>query len=193
MKSFVLGLAGSPREGGNSRLLLEAALDGVRETGFLAEAVFLTDLNISPCQECGGCEETGVCILKDDMEYVYEKVKETAGLIISSPLFFGHFPAQFKAVIDRFQAWWASRYLLNRPAFDVKRPAALLVVGGMDRSDYFECVKKTIKAFFAVSGFNYSFELYLPRIDAKGAILKEREALKKAREIGVSLGRMVKK
>lgn len=192
MSGYVLGLAGSPRESGNSCLLLEAALDGVRETGVGAEAVILANLDISPCLECGGCDETGVCVLEDDMDYVYQKVREAAGMVVSSPIFFGHLPAQFKSVLDRFQAWWVSRYLLNKPVFEQKRPGALLVVGGMDRPDYFECIKKTIKAFFATSGFEYSFELYVPKIDEKGSILKKKDALREAFRIGNSLGERVK-
>lgn len=190
--SYILGLAGSPREGGNSRLLLQGALDGVRETGITAEEVVLADLNILPCIECGGCDETGECILEDDMDYLYQKIEEASGLVLASPIFFGHLPAQAKAAIDRFQAWWVARYILKKPHFEKRRPGALIVVGGMNRPDYFECIKKTVKAFFATSGFELSFELYGSQIDEKGAVLKRKEILEHAFEIGRQLGRKVK-
>lgn len=190
--SYILGLAGSPREGGNSRLLLQAALDGVREAGLAAEEVFLTELDIKPCSECGGCDKTGECILEDDMDYLYQKVEGASGLILSSPIFFGHLPAQAKAVIDRFQAWWVARYVLGKPHFEKKRAGALIVVGGMNRPDYFEAIKKTVKAFFATAGFELSFELYVPQVDEKGAILKKKDVLKEAFEIGLQLGAKVK-
>lgn len=189
---YVLGLAGSPRENGNSRLLLEAALNGVRDRGLSAEEIVLADLNIEPCSECGECEETGKCILKDDMDYLYEKTKGASGLVMASPIFFGHLPAQVKAVIDRFQAWWVARYLLHRPYFDKKRPAALIVVGGMNRPDYFESIKKTIRAFFATAGFELSFELYAPLIDKKEAILERKDILENAYKIGLQLGEKIK-
>ncbi len=191
--SYVLGLAGSPRENGNSRLLLQAALDGVRENGLGAEEVFLSELNVQPCIECGGCQETGECILEDDMDYLYQKIQESSGLIFSSPIFFGHLPAQAKAAIDRFQAWWVARYILKKPYFEKKRPGALIVVGGMNRPDYFDSIKMTVKAFFATAGFELNFELYIPQIDEKGAILKRKDILEQTFEIGHQLANRVKK
>ncbi len=191
--SYVLGLAGSPREGGNSRLLLQAALEGVRENRRATEEVILADFNIQPCIECGGCDETGKCILEDDMDYLYQKIKESSGLIFSTPIFFGHLPAQAKAAIDRFQAWWVARYILEEPYFEKKRPGALIVVGGMNRPDYFDSIKRTVKAFFATAGFELFFELYIPQIDEKGAILKRKDFLEQAFEIGRQLGDKVKK
>ncbi len=192
MKGFVLGLAGSPREGGNSRLLLEAFLEGVRKEKLAAEEIVLAELDIEPCLECGGCDDTGICIVSDDMDYVYQNVKSAAGLVVATPIFFGHLPAQAKAAIDRFQSWWVARYLLGKPVFQKKRPGSLIVVGGMDRVDYFECIKKTIKAFFATTGFSYFSELYLSRVDEKGAVLKRKEDLEKSFELGRQLAMEIK-
>ena len=42
--TFVLGIAGSPRRGGNTELLLDAALEGAREAGAEVRKVVLDDI-----------------------------------------------------------------------------------------------------------------------------------------------------
>ena len=67
MKMKVLGIYGSPRKGGNSDQLLDKALEGARAAGAETKAVYARDLKMSGCLECGGCDETGECIIRDDM------------------------------------------------------------------------------------------------------------------------------
>ena len=63
-----LGIYGSPRKKGNTDQLLDSALEGANASGAEILRVYVRDLNISGCLECGGCDETGVCVVKDDME-----------------------------------------------------------------------------------------------------------------------------
>jgi len=53
----VLGIAGSPRRGGNSETLLDRALDGARETApdAVIEKIVLDEMRIGPCKNCGYC------------------------------------------------------------------------------------------------------------------------------------------
>ena len=48
----VLGISASPREGGNTDILLGEALAGAAATGADLEQVALRGLEISPCVEC---------------------------------------------------------------------------------------------------------------------------------------------
>jgi ferredoxin len=54
----VLGIYGSPREGGNSDLLLLKALEGARSAGAEVTSLRAADLDMGGCQECGACFET---------------------------------------------------------------------------------------------------------------------------------------
>ena len=67
---LVLGVAGSPRRSGNSELLLDEALAGVREAGAAAEKIVLAELCLSPCTACGTCDKTGRCPIADDMQEI---------------------------------------------------------------------------------------------------------------------------
>ena len=70
----VLGIFGSPRRGGNTDLLLEEALRGAEKEGAKVERLYLSDSTISPCKECHGCDNTGNCVILDDMQRIYPKL-----------------------------------------------------------------------------------------------------------------------
>ena len=99
----VLVFLGSPRKKGNSEILTEALLEGVRGEGGMPEIIRLCDLKISPCISCGGCDKTGKCVVEDDMTPLYEKIISTDKIILASPIFFYGITAQAKAFIDRTQ------------------------------------------------------------------------------------------
>ncbi|MFH1491579.1 MAG: flavodoxin family protein, partial [Pseudomonadota bacterium] len=67
----VLGIYGSPRKKGNTDQLLDRALEGAEAEGAEVTRVYARDLKMSGCIECGGCDKTGQCVVKDDMQTVY--------------------------------------------------------------------------------------------------------------------------
>lgn len=185
----VLGIAGSPRRRGNTQLLMDHVLEGARGKGAQTDKLILSDLEFSPCQECGGCDDTGVCITDDDMRIVYDKVKEADALILSSPIFFGSLSAQTKMMIDRFQCWWVAKYVLKRSFVpkERKRNGIFISVSGRDRLDYFESAKKIVKILFANIEVTYAGELFYPRVDKKGEILDHPTAISEALTAGENL------
>ena len=74
----VLGILGSPRVGGNSDILLDQALAGAKEAGAEVEKIILCQKKISGCLDCEKCNETGVCVVKDDMPEIHQKILEAA-------------------------------------------------------------------------------------------------------------------
>ncbi|MCX5679166.1 MAG: flavodoxin family protein, partial [Candidatus Omnitrophica bacterium] len=117
----VLGILGSPRRGGNAERLLDKALEGAIACGASAEKISLNELTIRPCQECGGCDDTGECVIVDDMSMIYSSVDKADCIILASPIFFGELTAQTKAVIDRFQCRWVKKYRLKKTSGVVKK------------------------------------------------------------------------
>ena len=111
----ILALAGSPHRPSNSEELMRAAINGASERkGVKVEAFRVADMAISPCRACAGCDETGLCVIRDDMQQLYPLLRGADRLIIASPIFFGSVTAWIKAVFDRCQACWAEKYLLQR-------------------------------------------------------------------------------
>ena len=185
-----IAFLGSPRKDGNTELLLKEAIRGVEEASGGDVAIFnLNLMNIKPCQDCGGCEKTGECILDDDMTKIYPEIRTADRIIFASPIFFFGLSAQSKAMIDRCQSFWCEKYLLKKPIPPGKhgRKGLLIVVGGMRKEVGVECGDATAKAFFRTVSVSEHKVLSFLGVDAKGAILNHPTGLKDAFEAGKTL------
>ncbi len=183
----ILGLFGSPRRGGNTELLLEEALKGAESEGAEVERIYLPDYAITPCKECHGCDQTGNCVILDDMQKIYPKLLEADVIILASPIFFYGVTAWAKALIDRSQALWARKYLLKDPSLGKegkKRKGFLISVGATKGQKVFEGAILTAKYFFDVLNAEYVGDLLFKGVEAKGDILKHQEALHQSFEAG---------
>jgi multimeric flavodoxin WrbA len=99
----VLILIGSPRKKGSTAVLAAEAERGLREQGVETETVFLNDLKIRGCQACYWCKKNDVseCAVQDDMQHLHQLMKESDGMIVATPVYFGGVTAQTKAWLDR--------------------------------------------------------------------------------------------
>jgi multimeric flavodoxin WrbA len=103
----ILGISGSHRKGQNSYKLLEESMNGVKEVEPAAETkiVELAGLKIEPCiAVCGPAGTCGKepfkCILKDDLQMVFDEMKLANGILIASPRYF-IVPSKLQALIER--------------------------------------------------------------------------------------------
>ena len=104
MGKNILVFKGSPRVHGNSSTLAEQTAEGAKSAGAEVESFFLHDLDIRPCDACDTCQETGVCILMDDMQILYPKLRKAHAIVIASPIYWFTMSAQTKLFIDRWYA-----------------------------------------------------------------------------------------
>jgi multimeric flavodoxin WrbA len=104
MNNNLLIFKGSPRENGNSSLLANKAAEGAKEVGAEVESFSLHRLDIHPCDGCDICQETGVCVLKDDMQPLYARLRALEAILIASPVYWFTMNAQTKLFIDRWYA-----------------------------------------------------------------------------------------
>jgi multimeric flavodoxin WrbA len=178
----VLGIAGSPRRGGNTDLLLAEVMKGAASKGAEVKTIILNDLEITPCQHCDACFEAGKCRIEDDMQLVYKELERADRIVLASPVHFMGVTAQTKAMIDRCQALWARKYVLKRPPLGDKgeRKGLFISVGGMKLANLFEPALATVKSWFRVLDIAYDGELVFPGVDEKGVIAQNPDALKQA-------------
>jgi multimeric flavodoxin WrbA len=188
----VIAFLGSPRKGGNTSLLLQEAVRGVAETGLRVQTFNLAQMRIRPCQNCGGCDQTGECVISDDeMPAVYAALRQASRIILASPIYFAGLSAQTKAMVDRCQAIWCEKYLLNRPitAGPEGRKGLFLTVGGMKTGKGVECGGASATAFFRTLSVPEHASLGYRGVDAKGAICDHPTALQEAFAAGRDLVR----
>jgi multimeric flavodoxin WrbA len=176
----VLGIAGSPRRGGNTDLLLAEVMKGAASKGAETKTIVLNKLKLTPCQHCDACFEAGQCRVKDDMQMVYKELEKADRIVLASPVHFMGVTAQTKAMIDRCQALWARKYVLKKPPLgDIReRKGLFIAVGGMKLASLFEPSLATVKALFKVLDIEYAGDLLFPGVDEKGAIKNHPDALR---------------
>ncbi len=97
----VLGLVVSNRKLGNSELLLKEIMSSIPEE-CNRELIRLTDLEIKPCKACYRClQPHNACPVKDDFNFVIEKIREADALIIGVPVYFLGPHGYYKMLSDR--------------------------------------------------------------------------------------------
>lgn len=173
----ILLLNGSPRPNGNTKKMAKAFQEGAVSAGHQVEIVDVCQKKINGCMACEFCHTkgNGACIQKDDMDQIYELLKETEMLVIASPIYYHGITGQLKCAIDRL---YSAAYP-RKPAH-LKKAAMILSSGDANMYD---------GALFSFKG---DFLDYLELEDmgvftAYGAENGSQEKLKELKDFGKSL------
>ena len=144
-KMKVLGICGSPRDGA-TEFLLKNALKDLESESIETQFITVRDKDISPCTHCNECVDTnGNCSIHDDMDEIYDALREADGIILASPIHFGSISAQLKAVIDRCQA------MIMEDLDIFKNKVGISIVVGGDRSGGQELAIQQINTFYLLN------------------------------------------
>lgn len=184
---LVCGIAGSPRRGGNSEFLLDRALAGAAAEGGEIRKVVLSELQFTPCQNCGFCEKKGACRFDDEMRVIYDSLEEATHFVLATPVYFTTVSAQVKAMIDRCQALWSRRFVLKIKPNQMGRPGLLLCVGGFKTDRFLACTQQVVHTWMRVVGIKPVNTLFYPGTDEKGAAEKHPTAGHESFEAGRAL------
>lgn len=100
----ILVLNGSSRPQGNTSQMIAAFREGAEAAGHTVNVVDVCRKKIAGCLACEYCHTkgNGQCIQKDDMQEVYDLLKEAEMLVIASPIYYHGISGQLKCTIDRF-------------------------------------------------------------------------------------------
>jgi len=183
----VLIVNGSPRRRGNSVLLAEQVAVGAREAGAEVETVTTQGMDVQPCTACEACKgtEEGDCIIQDDMQSLYPRIRSADVIVIATPVYWFTMSAQAKLFIGRFYALidTARGNLLTG-----KRFAFVLTYG--DSDPFTSGAINAIRAFqdmcryleAEIVGFVYG------TASDEGEIQSQKDLLEEARRLGRKLG-----
>ena len=179
MGKNILVLTGSPRKGAATDILAAAFAEGAKEAGNTVTTVCAADLKINGCLGCNHCfKEKGLCVQKDDMSQIIDKLRKSDALVIASPVYFFGVSAQIKLAIDR-------TYALLSEGTPVKRAALLLTCGDTSAG----AAKPSIAMFEAITCYQKwenAGVLVVPALHEPGDI-KGRPELEQAKRLGVSI------
>ena len=177
--SKIVILIGSQRKNGNTDLLAQSFAEGAREHNEV-ELISVANHTVKPCTGCNYCykNDAHLCCQKDDMNEIYDKLREADVLVITSPVYFYGISAQLKAVVDRLHSPIRKNFRI--------RKMALLSVGADTMPELFDA----IIAQYRLSLNYFSFEdlgmVPVRGVEEKGSI-EGNAALKEAYELGLSI------
>ena len=184
----LLAISSSPRKSGNSETLLQYCASTFDCNSENVDFVRLADLQVSPCLGCEKCNQSGECVLKDDFAALFDKMISCDILLWATPIYFMSVTAQAKIIIDRTQCAWVRRTILNKPFSDRgeqgKRRAAVLAVAAQRNKKGFGAVELMMNYCLPNLGLDYSDNLFVVGVDAKGAINDCDEAKKRSQALG---------
>ncbi|MFC1737026.1 hypothetical protein ACFL1X_12990, partial [Candidatus Hydrogenedentota bacterium] len=86
-------------------------------------------------------------------------------------------------LIDRSQASWTKRYILNENP-GPKRPGALIGIGATKGERLFDGLELEVKYFFDCFNVELVDKQHVRGVEERGAILEHPEELQRAKEIG---------
>ncbi len=136
----VLGICASHRKGGSSYRLLEEAMKGVKEEdpSIDTKIIELAALKIGPCiATCAYVEPVTCakqpfdCNVKDDLQVVFEEMKQADGILIASPYYFLA-PSKLTALMERlYCVHYFTKHKHPMVAFPIAdKPFGLIAVSG---------------------------------------------------------------
>ena len=183
----IVALYGSPRRKGNTAALLKKAVEGARDSGAEVEEIVLRDLKMSPCLEIYGCMADGECAIKDDFQMLRDKMLDSRGLMLASPVFFYAVSSHTKILMDRFQSLWVKKNWVKKTPErhpGVKRKGLFISVGATRGKKLFDGMLLSVRYFFDVLDTELWKSLSYRQLDFQDDVLKHPEYLEEAYTTG---------
>ena len=97
----VLAIVASPRRKGLVSTMAQRVLDGTASNEHQVELVNLYDYNLEYCRGCWACRKEGHCVLKDDFNAIFDKVKSADAVVLAAPVYWSNVPGIMKTFFDR--------------------------------------------------------------------------------------------
>ena len=184
----VIAINGSPRKGGNTETVLDAFIEGAQEAGADVEKIRLVEIDHKNCRGCNACHKTGICIIKDELTPVFDKLLTADILVLASPIYSMTVTAEMKSFIDRGQFLWAQKFFTKTLSFSeehlAKHTGVFFATSGQSMRSIFDSAFPVVRVFFNDAGFSYTENVLFPGMDKHGGVKGWPESLVEARERG---------
>jgi multimeric flavodoxin WrbA len=143
----VVAINGSPHgAAGNTGQMIGMIASHLSGEGIDLEEITLADRRIEYCAGCALCLEKSGCWRSDDHREIVEKLLAADGIILASPVYFGHVPAQMKAFIDRSLGYG------HKPRTSWKPGLAVSVSAGRGETETGRYLANLLRVYGAFSG-----------------------------------------
>lgn len=123
MNKRVIAINSSKRKK-NTYGILRVLQEELKKEKVEVEIINLFDYDIKECYGCEQCLRIGKCHLKDHMDLLMDKLKNSDGIIIGTPVYMGGISGKLKVFIDRTCKWFHRPELVGLPGLIVATTAA---------------------------------------------------------------------
>ena len=170
----VLIINGSPRIDGNSSILIQNMIDVFNELNVEVEVVRIGDKEVRGCIGCLYCKNHGSCVFNDIVCETSTKFRDSDGLVVVSPVYYGSPNGTVISFLDRL--FYSKNYDVR-----LKVGAAFAVARRGGTTASFDCLNK----YFTISGMPVASGDYWNNAFGreKGEIEKDEEGLRNARVV----------
>jgi multimeric flavodoxin WrbA len=189
-----LGIIGSRRKGGNTAVLVRAALDALEKEGVSTRAVFLEDYEINGCLGCEGCRDNYECVIRDGMQDLYPLILESDALVIGSPTHFYNISSVTSAFLGRcynfevFDQDDRSVWLSVNEALGGKY-AVVIAVCEQQKEEDMGFTAEAMSMPLQALGYRVIETVKVLRLFEKGAALHDEQAVRQAAVAGEKLAK----
>lgn len=139
MKTLIFN--GSPRKNGGSSDAVAAICKGLEGEYRVVDAY---RNQIDPCVDCRYCWTHEGCCVKDEMQEIFEYLKECDNILIVSPLYFMELTGPLLSVLSRIQVYFSARVFQKKQLLEKEKKGAVLLMAGSPR-DSFDGAYRTAK------------------------------------------------
>lgn len=139
MKKKVLIISSSLRNGSNSELMAKSAMEGAAAAGHEVHFLSLKDKQISFCKGCLACQNSGKCVIRDDMDELMEQVRDADAIVFATPVYYYCMSGQLKTFLDRCNPLYIADYRF--------REIYLLTTSAEDGNEVYQTTKAGIQGW----------------------------------------------
>ncbi len=102
----LIAICGSARKHANTATMLHQVIEGAKSVGAETEFVNLFDLNYQDCISCYACKlknskSFGHCMVNDELKPLLERIEQSDGIVLGSPIYYGNLSGQMRSFTDR--------------------------------------------------------------------------------------------
>lgn len=118
---------GSPRKKGDTEALLSSLLSQLPGEKWVVDAY---RADIRPCVDCRACREKPGCVIRDDMQKVYDFIPDCDNVVIASPLYFSEVTPPLLSVFSRLQCMYSARRFRGEKIPVKPKKGVIILTGG---------------------------------------------------------------
>jgi multimeric flavodoxin WrbA len=183
----VLFICASPRKGGNTAQVLSECAEVIENHGLETETVYLRGKTIESCHACGKCAKIHKCKIDDGLNEIIDKIKDSKGFIVGTPVYFGTARGDLMAALQRigYVSMNTDRFL----SWKVGGPIAVARRGGQTATI------QELLMFYLINEMIVPGSTYWNMVFGreKGEAMEDEEGIRTIKRFGENVARLIEK